>query len=225
MPSSATSHGPLRPAVSERAAAPPGSSRWLPCAVLREGRRLAGHVPARLAALSARAYHGAYAGSLRACARSRSARAALVADATGYSWGRGDGPVTASVPVSGREAEVLEAVGAHLSNAQIAGRLHISVRTVESHVSALLRKFGVPDRRSLADLAPAVAARAQAGTAVVAGLPAVRTSFIGRSDEQAEVLAALARSRLVTLLGPGGVGKTRLSRGPGRAWPPRQSWV
>jgi predicted ATPase/DNA-binding CsgD family transcriptional regulator len=119
--------------------------------------------------------------------------------------------VTASVSVSEREAEVLEAIGAHLSNAQIARRLHISVRTVESHVSSLLRKFGVPDRRSLADLAPAVAARQQAGTAVVAGLPGARTSFIGRSHEQAEVLAALEQNRLVTLLGPGGVGKTRLA--------------
>jgi predicted ATPase/DNA-binding CsgD family transcriptional regulator len=119
--------------------------------------------------------------------------------------------VTASVSVSEREAEVLDAIGAHLSNAQIARRLHISVRTVESHVSSLLRKFGVPDRRSLAGLAPVMAARQQAGTAIVAGLPGARTSFIGRSHEQAEVLAALAQNRLVTLLGPGGVGKTRLA--------------
>ena len=58
--------------------------------------------------------------------------------------------------MSQREAEVLEALGAHLSNAQIAGRLHISVRTVESHVSSLLRKFGVTDRRELAELAQTV---------------------------------------------------------------------
>ncbi len=113
--------------------------------------------------------------------------------------------------MSEREAEVLEAVGAHLSNAQIAGRLHISVRTVESHVSSLLRKFGVPDRRALAGLAPVVTARRQTGAGTVVGLPAARTSFIGRSYEQAGVLSALAGSRLVTLLGPGGVGKTRLA--------------
>jgi DNA-binding CsgD family transcriptional regulator len=113
--------------------------------------------------------------------------------------------------VSEREAEVLEAIGAHLSNAQIAGRMHISVRTVESHVSSLLRKFGVPDRRALADLAPVVMARQRTGTGMVVGLPAARTSFIGRSAEQAGVLAALEDSRLVTLLGPGGVGKTRMA--------------
>jgi DNA-binding CsgD family transcriptional regulator len=105
--------------------------------------------------------------------------------------------------VSEREAEVLEAIGAHLSNAQIAGRMHISVRTVESHVSSLLRKFGVPDRRALAELAPVVTARQRTGTPMVAGLPAARTSFVGRSAEQTGVLEALADGRLVTLLGPG----------------------
>ncbi len=55
-----------------------------------------------------------------------------------------------STEISPREAEVLAAVGEHLSNAQIAHRLHISVRTVESHVSSLLRKLGADDRRALA---------------------------------------------------------------------------
>jgi DNA-binding CsgD family transcriptional regulator len=41
--------------------------------------------------------------------------------------------------VSAREAEVLAAIAEHLTNAEIAGRLFISVRTVESHVSSLLR--------------------------------------------------------------------------------------
>jgi predicted ATPase/DNA-binding CsgD family transcriptional regulator len=114
--------------------------------------------------------------------------------------------------MSQREAEVLEAVGRHLSNAQIASRLHISVRTVESHVSSLLRKLGVADRRELAELAPRAerpALRADDGT--VTGLPTALTSFIGREEEQASVLAALAGSRMVSLVGPGGVGKTRLA--------------
>jgi len=50
-----------------------------------------------------------------------------------------------------------------------------------------------------------------AGAGLVAGLPAARTSFIGRDAEQAAVLAALADSRVVSLVGPGGVGKTRLA--------------
>lgn len=42
-------------------------------------------------------------------------------------------------------------------------------------------------------------------------LPGFLTSFIGREKEQAEVLQLLEGHRLVTLAGPGGVGKTRLA--------------
>ena len=58
-------------------------------------------------------------------------------------------------------------------------------------------------------------------------LPAEATSFIGRRRELAEVRARLTGARLVSLVGPGGVGKTRLAvraatdlaRGfPGGAW-------
>lgn len=73
--------------------------------------------------------------------------------------------------ISAREAEVLDAVAAHLSNAQIARRLHISERTVESHVSSLLRKLGAADRRELAGLASVVSS-----PAALAGLPGPWTS-------------------------------------------------
>jgi predicted ATPase/DNA-binding XRE family transcriptional regulator len=42
-------------------------------------------------------------------------------------------------------------------------------------------------------------------------LPSSLTSFIGREKEQAEVLRLVAKNRLVTLIGPGGIGKTSLS--------------
>ena len=42
-------------------------------------------------------------------------------------------------------------------------------------------------------------------------IPAETTSFIGRRDEIAEARRKLASARLVTLVGPGGVGKTRLA--------------
>ena len=42
-------------------------------------------------------------------------------------------------------------------------------------------------------------------------LPAELTSFIGRRQQLQEVKAALGGARLVTLVGPGGVGKTRLA--------------
>ncbi|MFF8808215.1 AfsR/SARP family transcriptional regulator, partial [Streptomyces omiyaensis] len=46
---------------------------------------------------------------------------------------------------------------------------------------------------------------------VRSSLPARLTSFIGRDGELAALADALESSRLVTLLGPGGVGKTRLA--------------
>ncbi|MGY1636765.1 ATP-binding protein [Geodermatophilus sp. SYSU D00742] len=42
-------------------------------------------------------------------------------------------------------------------------------------------------------------------------LPAERSSFVGRRAELGRLRALLAESRLVTLVGPGGVGKTRLA--------------
>jgi predicted ATPase/DNA-binding CsgD family transcriptional regulator len=118
--------------------------------------------------------------------------------------------------VSAREAEVLAALGEHLTNAEIADRLFISVRTVESHVASMLRKLQVSDRRALAAIAttlrPAPATVPRKGARdVMASLPSPLTSFVGRLAERAGLAAALDADRLVTAVGPGGVGKTRLA--------------
>src|SRR4051812_41114902 len=65
-----------------------------------------------------------------------------------------------ALPITRREAEVLASLGERLTNQEIAERLHISVRTVESHVSTLLRKIGVAGRRDLTAHALEHAARA-----------------------------------------------------------------
>src|SRR5690242_317021 len=111
--------------------------------------------------------------------------------------------------VTAREAEVLALIARHLTNAQIAEALFISRRTVETHVSALLRKLQLPDRRSLARHAEAMP-----GLLVKSGrrgLPLPVTSFIGRAGERTVLAAALAEHRMVTATGPGGIGKTRLA--------------
>jgi predicted ATPase/DNA-binding CsgD family transcriptional regulator len=111
--------------------------------------------------------------------------------------------------ISTREAEVLALLAEHLSNAEIAARLFISVRTVESHVSSLLRKLAMPDRRALsrhgAELARAQRPRPEPA------LPAPLTAFVGRVRERAELGEAVRTHRQVTAVGPGGVGKTRLA--------------
>lgn len=52
-------------------------------------------------------------------------------------------------PLTRREEEVLELVGAGLSNTEISGRLFISVRTAEHHVGRVLAKLGLKTRAQM----------------------------------------------------------------------------
>jgi DNA-binding CsgD family transcriptional regulator/tetratricopeptide (TPR) repeat protein len=72
---------------------------------------------------------------------------------------RGPRPATRDNPagLTARELEVLQWLGRGLSNAELAGQLRLSEKTVGHHVSAVLRKLGVPSR------ARAVAMAAQLG--------------------------------------------------------------
>jgi DNA-binding NarL/FixJ family response regulator len=60
-------------------------------------------------------------------------------------WQGLDRELASSLGATRREDEVL----ARPSNAEIAAKLFISERTVESHVSSLLRKLGARDRSEL----------------------------------------------------------------------------
>jgi DNA-binding CsgD family transcriptional regulator len=68
--------------------------------------------------------------------------------------GRGDSsvpPHLRRLGVTSRETDVLRLVAAGLPNAQIAQRLFLSTRTVETHVANLLAKTGATGRKELAD--------------------------------------------------------------------------
>jgi DNA-binding NarL/FixJ family response regulator len=58
----------------------------------------------------------------------------------------------AATPLSDREWEILELLGAGCSTAEMASRLRIADVTVRRHVSAVVAKLGVPDRASAAEL-------------------------------------------------------------------------
>ena len=136
-------------------------------------------------------------------------RGALILKHNGSMTRREDGVAgrLARAGVTEREAEVLLAVAERLRNREIAGRLHVSVRTVESHVAALLRKLGVADRAALAEMGADLGRTAPAD----ALLPVPLTSLVGRQSETSQLTALVDAHRLVTLTGAGGVGKTRLA--------------
>ena len=110
--------------------------------------------------------------------------------------------------LSERESEVLGLVAGGLTNAQIARRLFISVRTVESHVASLLRKLGLEDRRALGAYATA---RNRASPSPARRVLEPATTLVGRAEELGELREALGDKGLVSLVGPGGIGKTRVA--------------
>ena len=55
----------------------------------------------------------------------------------------------ASLPLTGREAQVAGLASVRWSDREIAAALFISVRTVESHLSSVYRNLGVGSRREL----------------------------------------------------------------------------
>jgi DNA-binding CsgD family transcriptional regulator/tetratricopeptide (TPR) repeat protein len=65
---------------------------------------------------------------------------------------RGPAATTRANPagLTGRQVEILRLLAAGLTNAEIAARLVVSVRTVDHHVSAVLQKLGVSTRREAA---------------------------------------------------------------------------
>jgi len=91
------------------------------------------------------------------------------------------------------------------------GRQAEALRVFEETRELLADELGAdPSAELTATHTAILRARPDAGAARV-GVPAQFTSFVGRRDDVAAVEGLLAASRLVTVTGPGGVGKTRLA--------------
>ena len=93
-----------------------------------------------------------------------------------------------------------------LSQEQLARQLGVSFATVNRWESGRTQ-MSARASRALAEFE----ARSAAQGPPTAGLPVARSSFIGRATELTELSQIVATSRLVSLVGPGGAGKTRLA--------------
>jgi predicted ATPase/DNA-binding CsgD family transcriptional regulator len=113
-----------------------------------------------------------------------------------------------------REQEVLILLSERLTNREIANRLHLAESTVKDYVGKILSKLYVKNRREAVERAKALGLLDPDRKTVVRSpinLPAEPTPFVGRRDELAEIKRQLGETRLLTLTGPGGMGKTRLA--------------
>jgi len=95
-----------------------------------------------------------------------------------------------------------------LSQEQLARRLGVSFATVNRWESGRTQ-LSARAEAALAGLEAELAAPGPGGRSDP--LPVAQTSFVGRQRELAELSRLVRQSRLVTLIGPGGAGKTRLA--------------
>ena len=120
-----------------------------------------------------------------------------------------------------RQTEIANLVVSGKSSRDIAKALFLSPRTVENHITAIFNKLGVRSRVELtaALLNPNAGADqpAIAASASSTNLPHQRTSLVGRETELADIVDMLHDSRLVTVTGAGGIGKTRMAVAVGEA--------
>ena len=124
--------------------------------------------------------------------------------------------VTSANPLNEREQEILRRLSAGLSDQQIADELFLSLNTVKWYNRQIYSKLGVRSRTQaiayVKDLG-LLDSRVSMSPQLVSryNLPTQTPLFIGRSREIAEVKQLLHTSRLLTLTGTGGTGKTQLA--------------
>ncbi|MGZ3540646.1 MAG: ATP-binding protein [Vulcanimicrobiaceae bacterium] len=99
--------------------------------------------------------------------------------------------------------------------AELIAQYRTAMREISAEPSAEFQKrfAGVQELGTVQRAARRVAVTKphQTGRAIETNLPTQLTSFVGREDTLAELKEVIRRSRLVTLVGTGGIGKTRLA--------------
>ena len=120
--------------------------------------------------------------------------------------------------LSDRELEILRLISDGFSDREIAQKLYLSINTVKWHNRQIYQKLGVGSRTEAlaeAEKQGLLDEKPQDETPSLKiekhNLPAQVSSFVGREKEIEQIREMLEAHRLVTLTGPGGVGKTRLA--------------
>jgi non-specific serine/threonine protein kinase len=117
-----------------------------------------------------------------------------------------------------RELEILRELANGRTNKEIARKLSLSPNTVKWYNKQIFATLAVSNRMQAVQkaldlqlLCPEPLEQAVEKQGSHHNLPAIPASFIGRHQETAEITALLKKERLLTLIGPGGCGKTRLA--------------
>ncbi len=127
----------------------------------------------------------------------------------------GHAAVLAELAALAREHPLRERIrGQHIRALYAAGRQADALAAYEDLRRSLADELGVDPSPGLQEIQLRVLRAAPEPRPTAAprtNIPAQLTSFVGRDADLAEVAALLDRHRLVTLVGPGGAGKTRLA--------------
>ena len=113
-----------------------------------------------------------------------------------------------------REQDILNLLVERLSNREIAERLFLAESSVKDYVGKILKKLYVKNRRQAVERAKELGILGEREDNIrtrKTNLPSSATPFIGRRSELKEIRHQLGKTRLLTLTGPGGMGKTRLA--------------
>ena len=113
-----------------------------------------------------------------------------------------------------REQEILALLAKRMTNREIAIHLHLAESTVKDYVSNILGKWYVKNRRLAVLRGKELGLLDNLQTEVAktkTNLPAFTSPFVGRLPEIEAIRQHLKKARLLTISGPGGIGKTRLA--------------